>query len=234
MGKIFIYECKRLLCNKFFFGILLILLFYGRQVLNDITIMGVSHTAPFSAWSFGDYLSRMIPVLWIATLLFLTFFTSPAARRVSVLTDAAPMPPRRYEAVRCCAALAASVLTALVCIAEAAVFYGVYFGRCDIGSLTAPALVTALPAIMFALGSGRFLGQINERLIYIWMAAPLAAAALPLPGVMGIWNESFFTEYPLLTGSAEPAFAVPAGIAAVQCAFLVCGAVMSVCRFGKK
>ena len=79
MIKIFQYECKRLLWNKFFFGLLLILLFYGWQVLNSVTILGVSHTAPFSPWSFGDYLSRMIPLLWIGALFFLTFFTSGKA-----------------------------------------------------------------------------------------------------------------------------------------------------------
>ena len=61
MGKIFQYECRRLLWNKFFGGLLLVLLFYGWQVLSRMTILGVSHTAPFSPWSFGDFLSRMVP-----------------------------------------------------------------------------------------------------------------------------------------------------------------------------
>ena len=88
MIKIFLYECKRLILNKFFFGILFVLLFYGWQVLSNATILGVSHTAPFSAWSFGDYLCRMLPLLWIGALFFLTFFTSAKARRAAVLTDA--------------------------------------------------------------------------------------------------------------------------------------------------
>ena len=46
MRNIFLYECKRLLWNKFFFGLLLVLLFYGWQVLTGATILGVSHTAP--------------------------------------------------------------------------------------------------------------------------------------------------------------------------------------------
>ena len=63
MIQIFPYECKRLIFNKFFFGILFVLLFYGWQVLSNATILGVSHTAPFSAWSFGVYLCRMLPLL---------------------------------------------------------------------------------------------------------------------------------------------------------------------------
>lgn len=61
MRKIFLYECKRLLWNKFFAGLVLVLLFYGWQVLRRVTILGVSHTAPFSPWSFGDFLSRDAP-----------------------------------------------------------------------------------------------------------------------------------------------------------------------------
>ena len=110
MRKIFLYECKRLLWNKFFAGLVLVLLFYGWQVLRRVTILGVSHTAPFSPWSFGDFLSRMLPLLWIGALFFLTFFTSEKARRAAVLTDAAPLPPRRYALARCAAALTLSLI----------------------------------------------------------------------------------------------------------------------------
>ena len=40
MVKIFRYECKRLLWNKFFFGILAVTLFYGWQVLTGASILG--------------------------------------------------------------------------------------------------------------------------------------------------------------------------------------------------
>lgn len=49
MRKIFFYECRRLLCNKFFLGLLLVILFYGWQVLNRVTIFGHrAHSALFS------------------------------------------------------------------------------------------------------------------------------------------------------------------------------------------
>ena len=76
MGKIFRYECRRLLWNKFFIGLAVVLLLYGALVLHAVTILGVSHTAPFSPWSFGDYLSRMLPLLWIGMLFFLSLVGS--------------------------------------------------------------------------------------------------------------------------------------------------------------
>ena len=223
MLKIFRYECRRLLWNKFFAGLLLVLLFYGGQVLSRVTILGVSHTAPFSPWSFGDFLSRMVPLLWIGSLFFLTLFTSGKARRAAVLTDATPMEPRRYALARCGAALAGTALLTLAVLAEAAVFYGRYFGWYGWGELIAPALVTLVPPPVFALGSGWLLGRLRPRLVYVWMLCPFIILALPLPDAFGLWNGSFFTRYPLTLGTLDPAFSMPTATLLVQCALLVAG-----------
>lgn len=185
------------------------LLFYGWQVLSRVTILGVSHTAPFSSWSFGDFLSRIVPLLWIGSLFFLTFFTSGKARRAAVLTDAAPMEPRRYALARCGAALAGTALLALAALAEAAVFYGWYFGWYGWMELITPALVTLAPPLVFALGSGWLLGRVRFWLLYVWMPLPFALALLPLPEVLELWNGSFFTQYPLTLGTLDPAFTLP-------------------------
>lgn len=233
MIKIFLYECKRLILNKFFFGILFVLLFYGWQVLSNATILGVSHTAPFSAWSFGDYLSRMLPLLWIGALFFLTFFASAKARRAAVLTDATQTSPRRYALARCGAALSGTVLLTLACLVEAAVFYGRYFGWFAWGQLLVPALVSLFPALVFALGSGWLLGRIRPWLIYVWMAVPFACMALPLPEALGLWNGSFFTNYPLMLGILDPAFSLPASVVLAQCILLTCGILLLGCHKGR-
>ena len=233
MIKIFLYECKRLIFNKFFCGILFVLLFYGWQVLSNATILGVSHTAPFSAWSFGDYLSRMLPLLWIGVLFFLTFFTSAKARRAAVLTDTTQTSPRRYALARCSAALMGTVLLTLACLVEAAVFYGRYFGWYAWGELLVPTIVTLIPALVFALGSGWLLGRIRPWLIYVWMAVPFACMALPLPKTLSLWNGSFFTNYPLTLGILDPAFSLPVSVVLAQCGLLLCGIALLVYRSGK-
>ena len=233
MIKIFLYECKRLILNKFFFGILFVLLFYSWQVLSNATILGVSHTAPFSAWSFGDYLCRMLPLLWIGALFFLTFFTSAKARRAAVLTDATQTSPRRYALARCSAALMGTVLLTLACLVEAAVFYGRYFGWYAWGELLVPTIVTLIPALVFALGSGWLLGRIRPWLIYVWMAVPFACMALPLPKTLSLWNGSFFTNYPLTLGILDPAFSLPVSVVLAQCGLLLCGIALLVYRSGK-
>ena len=225
MRKIFRYECRRLLLNKFFAGLVLVLLAYGAMVLESATILGVSHTAPFSPWSFGDYLSRMLPLLWVGASFFLTFFTSGRARRAMALTDAAPMDARRYALARCAAALAGTALLALCCLLEAAVFYGRYFGWYAWGSLLFPALATLVPALVFALGCGWLLARIRPWLLYPWMLLPFATAALPLPEALGLWNGSLFTALPLTLGTLDPTFTLPASAVVAQLVLLACGAI---------
>ena len=166
--------------------------------------MGISRTAPFSAWSFGDYLSRMLPLLWIGALFFLTFFTSFRAQRTAVLTDAAPAPPLQYALIRCAAAFLGVFLLVLACLAEAAVFYGYCFGWYGWSGLLLPALITLAPPLIFALGSGWFLGRLGPRLIYVWMPVPFLCAVLPLPEAAGMISGSFFTRVSAYSGSDRP------------------------------
>ena len=127
---------------------------------------------------------------------------------------------------RCAAALTGGVLLSLLCMGEAAVFYGRMFHWYGWGSLLLPALATLLPALVFALGSGWLLGQIRPWLVYVWMAAPFLLAALPLPEVLSLWNGRFFTAYPLALGTLDPAFALPADAATAQVVLLAVGAAL--------
>ncbi len=206
--------------------LLLVLLFYGWQVLSRVTILGVSHTAPFSPWSFGDYLSRMLPLLWIGGLFFLTFFTSGKARRAAVLTDAAPMAPRRYALARCAAALAGTALLALACSGGGRrvlrlVLRLVRLGRADCSRPGHPGPAPGVrPGQRLAAGAGPALAALCVD------APPLCLAALPLPEALGLWNGSLFTQYPLTLGSLDPAFSLPAAVLLVQCALLAAGIVL--------
>lgn len=226
MTKIFRYELKRLICNQFFIGILAVLLFYGWQVLSEETIQGVAHTAPFSPWSFGNYLSRMIPLLWVGALFFLTFFTSAAERRTAVLTAVTPVKPLGYALARYAAALVGTILLIVAVLILAAVFYGRYFGWYRWGSLLLPTLVTVLPTLLFALGSGWLLGRLRPWLIYAWMLFPFLMAAFPLPQALSVWNGSLFATYPVSLGVLDPEFSLPSGVWCTQFVTLLLGVIL--------
>lgn len=223
MTKIFRCECRRLLCNKFFIGLLAVLLLYAGLVFYGAVLPGVAHTAPFSPWSFGVYLGRLLPILWVGALFFLTFFTSPQERRTAVLTAATPADPRRYALTRCAAALVGVTLLCLAALALAAVFYARLFGWYGWGSLALPALITLAPPLVFALGSGWRLGELRPWLLYVWMALPFVLAALPLPQALGLWDGSFFAAYPLTLDTLDPAFTLPAAVWLVQGGTLALG-----------
>ena len=89
--------------------------------------------------------------------------------------------------------------------------------------------MTLLPALVFALGSGWVLGHVKPWLIYVWMLLPILCMALPLPEALGIWNGSFFTQYPLTCTALDPAFALPAPVAAAQGAVLVLAVGLLLC-----
>lgn len=226
MAKIFGYECRRLLWNKFFLGLLAVLLFYGWQVLDRVTILGVSHTAPFSPWTFGDYLSRLLPLLWIGVLFFLTFFTSGAERRAAVLTAATPVRPWQYALARLGAALTGTVLQSLAVLLLSAVFYARMFRWYSWGSLFLPAAISLIPALVFALGSGWLLGRLRPWLVYLWMPLPFLLQLLPLPELLSLWNGRFFSQYPLSLGTLDPAFSLPGGMCLVQSGLLAAGVVL--------
>lgn len=226
MCKIFAYECKRLFWNKFFWGLVALLLFYSHQVLEHVTLLGVSHTAPFSPWSFGDYLSRMLPLLWIGVLFFLTFFTSNAERRRGVLTSATPVKPSVYGMVRCFASLVGATLLSLAVVLVAFSFYVRMFRWYCWGTLVFPAFITLAPPLVFALGSGWLLGRLRPWLIFLWMLVPVLLMALPLPECLGLLNGSIFTERPLALGLLDPSFSLPIPATVTQCVLLIVGAAL--------
>lgn len=82
MTKVFRHELRRVLLSRLFFGVLLVCLGYGWLTLATVTVRGVAHTAPFSPWSFGDYLGRLLPLLCLGELSFVSVFTSRRERAV--------------------------------------------------------------------------------------------------------------------------------------------------------
>ena len=88
MIKIFYYELHRLLLNKLSVCILAVSLGYGWLILTRTTIQGIAHTAPFSPWSFGDYISRTLPMICLGEFFFLTFFTSWVVYRAVMIIRA--------------------------------------------------------------------------------------------------------------------------------------------------
>lgn len=223
MNKIFGYELRRLLWNKLFFGILVITLGYGWLTLTSSVIQGIAHTAPFSSWSFGYYLSQAVPLICLGELFFLAFFSSKEERLLRPLTQATPVEQHQYMALRCGAVLTATTLLCLCVVALALGFYVSIFGWLNYGELFLPALLTLLPPVIFCLGTGLTLSRIQPSLIYALMVAVLLLSMLPLPSTVSLSLNSFFSQYPLTVGVLDPAFSIPSNVAASKAVVIILG-----------
>ena len=227
MGKIFRYELRRLLWNKIFFGILAVSMGWGWVLLTGEVILGIANTAPFSPWSFGYYLARLLPMLCLGELFFLSFFTSGQERRARVLTQAAPVDPRKYAAVRCAAVLVGTLLLCLAAVGLYAGFCVLLFGWRDVRSLAAPALLALVPAAVFCAGLGWRLGSLRPELVYGVMAAVFLLAWVPLPQGLELFMGGFFQSWPAELGTLDPGFSVPGSMLAARAAYLGAGLLLA-------
>lgn len=223
MNKLFRYELRRLLCNKMFFGILLVSLGYGWLTLTGAVILGVANTAPFSPWSFGYYVGQVLPLICLGELFFLSFFTSKEELQMKPITQATPTEQRKYIAMRCGAVLVGTGLLALCAVVLAIAFYVSLFGWMDYENLIFPAILTLLPAIIFCLGAGLTLGRIHPNLIYPFMVVVFLLSLLPLPSGVSLSLCDFFSQYPLTLNVLDPAFQIPISLTLQKAAYVVIG-----------
>ncbi|GAB2027098.1 hypothetical protein [Lactovum odontotermitis] len=209
---LFKYELRRILCNKFFAGLLIVTLLYSYQVMALETVLGTANTAPFSGWSFGMYLSRVLPFLLITLLFFVSFFYSRQEQEVRRITDTTPMDQKRLGLLRCGAMMTGYLCIAIASISVSLVFYAVNFHYTNFGGFILPALLTLIPALLFILGIGILLGKMHPALIYALMPLVFLLGYLPLPNTLDLFGSGFFQRMPMslpIGAGGEPAFTVP-------------------------
>lgn len=211
MAKLFRYELRRLVFSRFFLGLLTVLLWYGWQLLNTVTILGVAYTAPFSPWSFGAYLAGLGPFLSAALLFFLWNQRGEKARGVALLTAATPVEPGRYLLIKTAAAASAWLLLALsACALGLGFLVSLFGGDPTYAALAAPAAAALLPPLIFPLGLGLWISRRSPALLLPLMAAVIGLGFITPPLAADLYGRALFSQYPLTLGVLDPAFTMPA------------------------
>lgn len=228
MNKLFRYELKRLLINKFFLVFLIIAILYSHRTIGREIIMGVSNTAPFSGWSYGIYLAKMLPILLVALLFFISSLYSEQEKKVQVLTKATPIDLFWFQMMRCGTIIIAFVLISAMVIGYALWFYKVNFHFTNFKSFILPTVITLLPAMLFVLGAGMFGGRYHEAIIFVLMAVILLLNYFPLPYVVDLLGGNFFTNYPLFLNIVEPVFFIPINVLIGKVIYALAGFAMMV------
>ncbi len=231
MTKLFKYELRRLLINKFFLGLLVIAALYSKHLLETVVILGVSNTAPFSGWSYGMFLAKILPILLIALLFFDSFLYSKQEQGMSILRNATPINLRVLILLRCSAMIIGFFLIAVIPIGFSLWFYANNFHFTNFSSFILPILITLLPSMLFILGLGIIAGRLHPALLYVLMLFMLLFDYLPMPYIIDLFGSNFFQSFPLtlpLGADGEPAFVVPVVVWAGKVVYSVIGIVLTI------
>lgn len=235
MDRVFYYELRRQVVSKFFVGLLVVCLFFAWTTLKTSVIQGVANTAPFSAWSFGYYMARILPLLIIALLFSFWNIFSPAARRVEVLTGATPVNERIYHLLKCGAALLSWLIILMCIILMGLLFLTRIFGNAvSMGEVLLPCVVTSLPALLFFSGAALLAGRLKRWKSIVVIGAAVIASFSPVPEYAALFGTDFFSQYPLTLGVLDPAFSLPAMMVFGKTIFAAAGIVLSILSFFSK
>lgn len=227
MMRLLKYELKRLMLNKFYAGLVVIICLFSWQMLIGDVIRGIGYTAPFSGWSFGYYLASVTPLLSVALLFFLTFLHRPAEARAAQIVRATPMDPRALLSIRYGAmAIGYGALVALVLLLGQA-FYAGFFRRGLSGAHVLVALLTLVPCFLFILGMGALAGRIHVSALYALMCACVLLMQISLPSILDFTGGAYYSGMPItlpVGGDGEPAFVAQTGFVMGRLLLVMVGA----------
>jgi len=214
--KIFIYEFRRIVLHKFYIGLFLICAAFHLLILRMETIKGISHTAPFSAWSFGVYLAHSVPLLFVIIFFFLYRLYSGNDRRVQILISATSVNPKFYLLIRCAAIWAALFFLIVLIEVEGILFlWNLFPAAFSPFSLLLPALLVFFPALSFAFGLGLCCIRIHPVFFFLGALVGLLGESVFTffsskgslwTGFFSLSGTSYFFEYPLTLPDPDAPF----------------------------
>ena len=229
MNRIFMYELRRLIWNKFFLGLLAINGIFGWYVLTTDIIAGVGYTAPFSLWSYGAYLASVTPLSILTVLFLLSIYYSQKEKQVEILTSAAPVNPVRYALVRIGAVTICFLLICAVILAISMYFYYSLFDFINFIPFLLPAVIVFVPCYLFAAGAGCLAGRIHQSLLYVLMLVALLIGFIGVSGSFDFFGRGYFAGQPVSLPAGldgEPAFVLGSWFWIARAVYLAVGILM--------
>ncbi len=192
---IFKYEIKRLLFSREYLLLLATVLIYAILLLRANVILGTGYTAPFSKWTFSDYISSVSTLLFILLIVLCARQFKASEQGAMSIISASPMPISLLKSIRygalACAFLVATTLTVGICFA----FYWLLFGYTLFGELILLSMIMLLPPALMIFGAAMLMGHKNVVLIYLLLAIILIMGIfrIALPIYVDIFGRSLLT-----------------------------------------
>ena len=176
MTKILKYELRIILLKPYICALTIVTLLYSYFILSTEIILGVSDTAPFSAWSFGKYMGDGALVSLLVTLLILAATFSERQKKVGVLTEVTGFSKKKMIITRSIIVGGYFLVSNILIFVMGCIFMKALFGEMYIGSYMIDFIFITIPCLFIILGPGNMLGSKKPVFIYIFMALIFAAA----------------------------------------------------------
>lgn len=161
------YEVMRLAYNKKYFYMLLIESLFASHILMSFVSVGKDGTAPFSQWTYSEFLTSIGPLLSIILVLLCMSVFSEKEIAVRKIIFSTPLSESKYYLLKASAITAVLVFTASVPILLSFAYYAYYFNFYAYAEFLLPILLFLLPSQIFVLGLALVAGRINSRLLYL-------------------------------------------------------------------
>lgn len=189
------YEVLRLTYNKKYFYMLLIESLFASYILMNFVSVGKDGTAPFSKWTYSEFITLIGPLLSIILVLLCMSVFSEKEIAVRKIIFSAPLSESKYYLLKASAITAVFVFTASVPILLSFAYYAYYFNFYAYAEFLLPILLFLLPSQALVLGLALVAGRINSRLLYLLLPVLfLGSLNLRFP----VWFDLFGNNFLLL------------------------------------
>lgn len=173
------YEIKRLIFTKKYFYMVLLLAILTIDILMRLIIDGFCSTAPFSKWSYTEFITLFSPILLIILILLCTSIFSQKEETVKSILYSAPISEAKYYMIKCTAIALVFIITAAVPVIISFLYYAFLFGYTKYQYFILPILLFMVPCSVFIFGFSIVLGKISGKLLY---------ALIPFIFIIGFLN----------------------------------------------
>lgn len=161
------YEIKRLIFNKKFFYMVLIIGVLSYDFLTRLIIGGYGYSAPFSQLSYSVFMSMMVPFCLVVLFLFCTNVFSRKEINARKIVFSSPVTQTKYYTLKAAAILVSILIVSLVPIIMSFLFYSITFNYHNFLNFIVPIILFFLPPVFLAIGLFLLAGSISNKLLYI-------------------------------------------------------------------
>ena len=168
--KIFLYEFKRIFVSKAYLFLLLLIGAYSVYTLKTVVLRGFADTAPFSEWSFMNYLFSLAPFLSILLLLYISRLFSPYEKSVMQITSSTSFSGAMYFFIKLAVITLAYIFAALLVIVACFMFYALVFDFFNYRIFTICIGLVLVPQLLFLQGVGLWVSKLQHNFSFALIA----------------------------------------------------------------